>query len=236
MLGEIPTIYTIPGQHELPYHQIEKIKESAYWTLSLARAIKSIHRPDSKYMIRKDTALVGFPFGKPLQKVTIPGDVKIALVHDYVWIPGHSYPNAPKSQYLKKSKRDKWHGYDVVVFGDNHKGFLTKRGSTTIFNCGALMRRKSDEIDYKPMVGLLFSDGSVKPHYLDISEDKHLSVEEAKEKERREEEFDMAEFAAELAKLGDSALDFEAAIEEFCKVNKVMAQVLMKIRKAMGNE
>ena len=47
---------------------------------------------------------------------------------------------------------------------------------TAIFNCGCLMRRKSDEIDYKPQIGLLLESGEIKLYFLNISKDKHLDT------------------------------------------------------------
>ena len=103
---------------------------------------------------------------------------------------------------------------------------------TTIFNCGTLMRRKSDEVDYKPQVGLLYSDGTVKPHYLDISKDIHLTADEAKEAEALDE-IDMEVFAAELRKLGSSALDFADAMKHFWSKEKTKQKVKDLITKAM---
>jgi hypothetical protein len=106
---------------------------------------------------------------------------------------------------------------------------------TIIFNCGTLMRRKSDEEDYKPQVGLLFSDGTVQPHYLDVSQDKHLTAEEYKTAEQAIEEIDITEIATELKKLGTSALDFADAMKRVCKRTQAEKAVVQIIDKAMEN-
>ena len=109
--------------------------------------------------------------------------------------------------------------FDVVIFGDNHKGFLTKIGDTTIFNCGTLMRRKTDEVDYKPWVGLIHADGSVTPHYLDISKDKlDLSKPDNVDPALA---LDVEEFLSELDDLSANPLDFCEAVRMFLNANKL---------------
>lgn len=207
-------MYCIPGQHDLPRHRLEDINKSAFQTL----ANLTIHRLQPNIgWLTNDMVVWGFPYGVPIEpvdeKYKRKGIIQVALVHEYAWIKGHSYPNASHGNMIgrkpAKSKNVKWYGYDVIVYGDNHSGFLTKYGATTIFNCGTLMRRASDEENYRPQVGLLLKDGSVVPHYLDISRDKHLTKAEEKIKTK---ELDIKAFFSELEKLGDSILDFKKAL------------------------
>jgi DNA repair exonuclease SbcCD nuclease subunit len=234
--------HTIPGQHDTPNHNRDEIDKSAYQTLSKANIIEDLPNGCDgglRNISEQNMTIWAFPFGiKIAQEHRKTQFLKVALVHDYVWIKEHSYPNAPKEKYLfgvhgiDLYPDKKWHGYDAVIFGDNHSGFLIKIGNTTIFNCGTLMRRKSDEENYKPQVGLLYSDGSIQPHYLDISEDKHLTADEAK-KRKAVEELDMNELATEIRKLGSSALDFADAVKQYCDSKDVAVPVHKIIQKAM---
>ncbi len=247
-------MYTIPGQHDLPNHQYSDIKRSAYWTLVKANTIKDIGVGlglGGVVCVGNNLVLCGFPPGLEIDSLknlcedgdngmypAIDGRLVLAVVHDYIWVKGKGYPNAPDEKMLLVEKNPnkvyggKYYGYDVVVYGDNHKGFTTYGGKTTIFNCGTLMRRKSDEIDYKPQVGLLLDDGSVVPHFLDTSEDRCLD----KVEEKIEKSLNMKVFFDELEKLGDTALDFKAAIEEFMERGQTSDQVKQIIIKAMENE
>jgi hypothetical protein len=103
----------------------------------------------------------------------------ILITHRYVWAEGASYPGADESSHVKSlSKVLK--GYAVAVFGDNHKGFTsTTLDGTVVFNCGGMMRRKSDEADYRPGYGMLFSDGTVERRYFDTSKDVFTPVAES---------------------------------------------------------
>jgi len=228
-------LYAIPGQHDLPNHNLQELYRSSFASLTLSGSI------DFAKMFGINNMVVQcFYFGQKIEPVESysKGTLDVALVHDYVWIGKHKYPNAPEEKRLQqiakanKFIKHKFYGYDVIVYGDNHKGFWTKVDDTVVFNCGTLMRRKSDELDYKPMVGLLYSDGSVKPHHLDISKDVHLTVDEVKETEALEE-IDMEVFAEELRKLGSSALDFAEAMKEFWYKYKTKQKIQEIICKAM---
>jgi len=159
--------------------------------------------------------------------------INIAVCHEYKWIKEHKYGTAsPDTEFKAKHlEGDRVKGWDVIVYGDNHKGWYTKKGKTTIWNCGSLIRRHSDEIDYKPRVGLLMIDGSVEPHFLDISQDKFLTPEQSQDV--IEYDFDMGDMMESLNQLGASDLDFEQALEVYMKLRKTTQAVKRILLKAM---
>jgi len=232
-------MYCIPGQHDLPNHRYEDIKRSAYWTLVEAGKITNLSPETDGVSYGKGMMRIfAFPHGCPIRPCSVPrmaGRLYIAVVHDYVWIPGSSYSGAPKEKKIRSTKlrNGRLMGYDVIVYGDNHKGFKAKIGKTTIFNCGTLMRRKSDEIDYKPQVGLLLKSGMVIPHYLDISKDKYLLTADPK---GERPELDLKSFMEKLEKLGKTELDFEDAMEEFIRAGKVCIEAGQIILEAMEKD
>lgn len=231
-------MYCIPGQHDLPLHNYDDIKKSAYWTLIKAGIINYLH-PNKCVVLDNNIVLWGFPFGFPIKAtskridkvINNPSIKHIAIAHEYVWIKGHSYPSAPPSRKVSKIKTTKL-GYDIIIYGDNHIGFSSCfTDGTQIFNCGSLMRRHSDQLNYKPQIGLLLSNGNVKGHYLDISQDKHLDIER---KTLGEDTLNMKAFIEELEKLGNTDLDFTDAMERYLKKNKIKMPICNIIRKAMG--
>jgi len=239
-------VYAIPGQHDLPNHNYQEIDRSAYNVLNRTGIVKDIPwrtediEDDEYELVHNDMIVSGFSFGLPITRAPEEKNIlKVAVVHDYVWCGNHKHPNAPEEKRVERRSNKmingKLYGYDVIVYGDNHKGFSTTVGKTRIWNCGTLMRRTSDEEDYKPRVGLLYSDGHIEPHYLDISKDKHLTKEEA-EQFKSTEEIDTAEFAKELRKLGDSASDFVEAMKQFWGSNKTKKAIQNIILKAMEND
>lgn len=213
-------MYAIPGQHDLPNHQYDEIHRSAYHTLVRAGKIHDL-KPIGVTTVGEHLILCAYPPGYEIQAMSgckddkNEGDIWIAVAHQYRCIKGKDYPKAPGEAYLHMHEKNLM-GYDYVIYGDNHKGFTAYvNEKTTIFNCGTLMRRKSDEIDYKPQVGLLLESGKVVPYYLDISEDRHLDAVDMALKAEEQPDLDMTELVDELGKLGKSALNFADAIQQY---------------------
>ena len=205
-IRHLPEMYAIPGQHDLPHHNMETIQRSAYWTLVEAGVIHHTIGRHSSHGIH----IQGFPWGKTLEPcVEATDDITIALVHKYIWIKGTEYVGAPKEG--KVAKWEELDGWDVAAFGDNHKGFLTRRNGTAILNCGGFQRRHSDQIDYAPQVGLVMDDGTVEPYALDCSSD--IIVSTAVDKRTVEDGMELKGFLEELTKLQESELDFVEAIK-----------------------
>lgn len=243
-LTELPDkMFCIPGQHDLPNHRYEDIGRSAYYTLFTANKTVDLSRGCRRWLTR-GVSLSCFPFGSPIKKLPdmLPNEedretIEVAIIHEYVWSGQHKYPTAPKSARVEtrssKMIDGKLYGYDVIVHGDNHSGFLVKVGNTTVFNCGTLMRRHSDEKEYSPQIGLLHRDGSVSPAYLDVSKDKYIP--KANMPIESEESFDMGALAQELQKLGHDDRDFKKLLTEYLRSNKVKRTVRNILRQAVDS-
>jgi DNA repair exonuclease SbcCD nuclease subunit len=229
-LDYLPTMYAIPGQHDLPNHSINEMERSAFWTLVKADKIKLLNYGEENWddCAEHHIAIWGFPYGNEIQQINRKNQKRVclAIAHEYKWISGHSFKGADSKDRIARGGKwinNKWNGYDVVVYGDNHSAFTIKQKNTTFFNCGSLMRRHSDQLNYKPMVGLLTKRGEIFPYLLDISQDKSIPVEQALIKE--DSEMDMTEFMKDLSRLGDSSLDFAQALCRFCNKHKVRKPV-----------
>lgn len=205
-LQYLPTgMICVPGQHDLPNHRIDLMHRSGYGVLDECRKIVDIS--GEKLVCRNFTA---YGFGWE-QEITPLEDrstnkIHIAVVHRYCWKEGHSYPGAPATgnvNHLRKLLK----GYNVAVFGDNHKGFLSQFDDTWVMNCGGFIRRKADEKDYRPRVGLLYSNGEVEQHCLELDDVFHDDA-----VERDAQAFDMRAFISGLEGLGEQGLDFKEAI------------------------
>lgn len=222
-LAHLPPGYAVPGQHDLPNHNYDEIKRSAYWTLVEAGKLVNLP-PNHPFEIYEWGGLTvyGYPWG--YEQIPLDGGdgdgLHVAIAHKFVYTKDTGYPGAPTDGQISACRQN-LAGYDVAVFGDNHKGFTYRvKGGSLVFNCGGMMRRKIDERDYKPSIGLLHSDGTVTRHYLDTTQDKFVESTEAEE--LVEKLLDMTEFVAELRGLGtDDALDFGTAIRRFLDSNRV---------------
>lgn len=76
-----------------------------------------------------------------------------------------------------------------------------------ILNNGSFIRRNSDEKDYQPCVGLVYSDGGVERVPLDCSKDRWVDVEE-EPTFRGDSEILMEEFVRFLKAKGKTRIDF----------------------------
>jgi len=225
-------VFAIPGQHDLPNHRLDLISDSAYWTLVEAGVISDLSGDKDAHVVNSKGGILlsGYPWGVPLVSPTRHhiATTYVALVHAYTWIKGCEYPGAPKEAKLTNMKG--LEGWDVIIIGDNHKGFHVYNAEQTIFNCGTLMRRKSDEIDYKPQVGVIMSDGTIEVHYLDCSDD----IIQETSTPKANEDMELKDFLEELVKLQDTGLDFESAIERALEEKKPNAAVRQMILEAMS--
>lgn len=230
-IKNLPHLYAIPGNHDLPLHNYQDIKKSAFWTLVECMKITLI-KPDETCVI-PGVVLHGFPCGFKCQPYTggsiDPFGLRIAVVHDYIWRKGFGYIGATEdSRVTKWENRIK--GYDCAIFGDNHQGFFYKN----IFNCGGLMRTKSDEINYKPMVGLLKTNGQIIKEYLDTSKDVYLDNKKlADVLEEKDGELNIREFLTELNSLDTNGdMNFQEALiryMDFKRVDKGVRKVIIKV-------
>lgn len=225
-IANLPKMHAIPGQHDLPNHNLEDIKKSAFWTLVEAGKIVPLGLFEDNfevYFYDEDKRIIinSFPFGKeikPIKRRKELDAIYIAMAHQYIWIDGHSYPNAPKENKISDTviDKDKWLGYDIAVFGDNHKGFQITNKNTTFYNCGGFMRRKSDEIKYKPKIGLLYDNATIKEHYLDTSTDKYIPIVD----KEIETSIDMSDFIKRLEGLESDTICFASRLREVLNSNK----------------
>ena len=223
-------VWSVAGQHDLPLHQLKDIEKSAYWTLACAEKIRHLTKPT--LIPGCDWVVYPFHYGQKIIR-NKKSNNSIALIHKYVWIAGHEYSGARLEDKLKGKSHEKWKGYDVAVFGDNHNGFIKIMSKSTIFNCGTLLRRKSNEKEYCPQVGLLRKDGQVDPHWLDTKRDKYLNLEN--DGLFHKETKDVREFFQCLEELGTTSLDFAQAVKEYLQTAKVDENVKRVILKSLEN-
>lgn len=231
-LDELPSLYAVPGQHDLAHHSYEDIRKSGYWTL--VKAGRVVNLPAlSPVEVPGITPLRlwGFPWGTQVMPLTDPCDLvlDVAVVHAYFWTKGRGYPGASEEGLPSRWKK-RVRGYDVAVFGDNHTPCHIPRGNLGIemYGCGGFFRRKSDERDHQPSVGLLRSDGSVTRHYLNVEADRFVDdVREAATAPGLEG------LLEELGRLADRGIDFAVAVRRALDNEGVSETVRAVVLKAL---
>ena len=219
-IDHLPEMYTVPGQHDLPFHRYDDIERSAYWTLVKTKTIIDITQAQWWRGVGLDDLLLyGFAWGfePSADDRRIDDRLQVAVSHRFVWTQGKGYEGAPVG-CLDGPTAELYKDFDVAVFGDNHQGFSQDRHRTracpAIFNCGCLIRRKANERDYKPRVGLLMSDGTIDTHYLDLTGDVWADQPDD-EPEMTEMLEDLGSFISELKDADVGIIDFEESINRW---------------------
>lgn len=141
----MPFCFVIPGQHDLPNHNINLIKKSGLYTLELAKKVYILNKPNTDSFI----TLYPFPWGEklvPLKKSKTAHNV--AIVHKLI---EHSKSDETINSIYKKLK-----GYDVIFSGDNHQSFedCSLYPKQMLVNLGSFSRQKADQINHTPSICL----------------------------------------------------------------------------------
>lgn len=201
-------MYCVPGQHDLPNHRIDLMHRSAYGVLVEGGTIKDCS--GGKTIRTSDADIYGFGWD---EQITPPafgnGSLKIALIHSYCWIAGKEHYGATHNSNVTHFGKV-FKGYDIAIFGDNHKDFIVKEGDTIVVNCGRAVRRKADEIVSTPCMYVILSDGTVRREYFDTTIDRFFK--NAKERESAST-LDLQSFLKHLQGLaGNDGLDFRESV------------------------
>lgn len=221
-IEHLPEMYAVPGQHDLPYHIDEDMDKSAFGTLVRIGKVKLLR--ESPTLI-KGAWLFGFGWGAEITPLAgtekEDRNLRVAVVHAYCWAGRCSYKGAEESQNLSAWQK-KLVGYDCAVFGDNHKGFYGSGGegaSRGLMNCGGFMRRRTDDATRNPMIGILYSDGSIRKHLLN-TEGEQLDIGEIVEMRERDDA-EIEDFVKRLSDLQESSFDFASALVNYIETHDV---------------
>lgn len=238
VLSEMPArVYAVAGNHDLLHHSLKDIRKTAYWNLVEAGKIVDLSLTEEIVEVGTSILVSGYAYGEEPTPLQLKNNLlmEVALIHHYVWTEKTGFPGAPDSCRLANFRK-KVMGYDLVVVGDNHKPFISSKQKPVIVNAGSLLRRSIDQEDYEPRVWLLWSDGEVTPHYLDVSKDKPLKrTKEAAGTERDEagDKERVRDFIRKLEEMKDEGVSVEEVLLEYLKREKIPGEVEKLILQAL---
>lgn len=227
-------VIAIPGQHDLPNHNIDLISKSGYTALVKSGNIQNcsfIHTIEENTLNEEYIKVSSFPFGSTLNSIKKESKkgINIALIHQLVtndtkevFIKGATY----YSEIFKKMK-----GYDLIVSGDNHKTFVQQYEGQLLVNPGSMMRMKANQIDHKPCVFLWFAeDNTVEQCFFPIEEDV-ITREHIEEKDNSIEEF------TQMIKTSKKKIiSFQENMKDYVNIHKINKEVEKEIYAAMEKE
>lgn len=155
-IDNLPCMYAIPGQHDLPAHNYEGRHRGAYGTLIRAGTITDLS-PGYHTRLLNEWTVVAAPWGTLIPPA--PGIGPSLLV-------AHTYAASGRSTAYTGSEappiQNTVNGYTTALYGDNHIPWQMVHNGTNHFNHGCWVRRSRSERDYPTGgPGLLWPDGTV---------------------------------------------------------------------------
>ena len=207
-------IIMIPGQHDLPYHSIDRFEQSSLAVLELFGAVK----------VKKTK----------FKEICDFGDW--GMMHKLTWKDERPFPNCQADS--AKKLLAKHSTYQLVLTGDNHQTFVETVDDRHLVNCGSLFRQTADQINHQPCIYLWWKGTNrIRKVYMPIEKDavsrEHLDVKQ--ENDRR-----IDEFASELLIEKDgkikSSINFMDNLKQLIDANDVDEKTEQKIWKfALSN-
>jgi len=214
-------IRVIPGQHDLPNHNLELLHKSGMQTLESAGVIQIIR--NSPFEIHSNgfnLNIHAYPFGSeptPLNS-TFKGSNStrnIALMH-YFTYKGTAWPGCKTLE--AKSLLKRMAGFDLILCGDNHQSFIVEDNDRLLVNPGSLMRMKSDQIEHKPRLFLYYAeDNTVEAIDIPIEENviSRVHIDKSKDKDEK-----MEAFVDSVKNQGEIGLNFKENLETYFNTNE----------------
>jgi DNA repair exonuclease SbcCD nuclease subunit len=224
----------IPGQHDLPNHNLKLYHKSSMTVLENSGAL----------LVGKGEAfdtLAGevhtFAYGQAISRVKRANrplkqeNRSICLAHQLVYRGRELWPGMEAERARDLLDRV---DYDLVVTGDNHQTFTLKRDGKLLVNPGSLMRQDADQEDHQPCVFLYYAEtNEAEPVYLPI-EDDVISRDHLDRQEARENRINV--FVARLQDDYEVGLSYRKNLRVHMRKNKTVKQVKDLVWQAVGEE
>jgi DNA repair exonuclease SbcCD nuclease subunit len=152
-IEHMPTFIAIPGQHDLPQHNLRLHEQSGLSVLEAAcvAIVLEIFLPETIWPKQSDWVIVGFPYGSEPSQILgsrYQQRRKICMIHQLVSGGTSPFPNAKAASV--RSLLRKLPDYDLILSGDNHQRFTFEYNNRRVVNPGSVFRTKADQIDHKP--------------------------------------------------------------------------------------
>ena len=231
-LKPLPTVVVIPGQHDLPEHNLGNLGRSALGVLHEARVLRLIDRPMG-IPIGPDLWVQGFPYGTKIEKLDekqAKGRYSIAMWHGMV----SDSPADPLGKHIEQVQAKKLlhqFEYDLILTGDNHRAFVVEENEKVLVNPGSMMRSRADQIHHKPRVYLWYpKEYTVKAVYLPI-EDGVITQEHINRQDQRKDSLEA--FVNRIDNIYEVGVEYEENLRQFFAQNKTVQSIEDKVWSAV---
>ncbi|MFA5397362.1 MAG: metallophosphoesterase [Methanogenium sp.] len=221
--------YTIPGNHEIPFHNMNYLDESSLMVLSKASriSIKSMFSDLGKFM------LCAVPYGMDFE---FPDDIDLDGKGHLVLITHLMVTKEKDARFdhiTAKNMLKKYPKFSVILTGHNHQTFVEEYDDRLLINNGSLMRSSIDQLDHKPCIHIVYDDLSWERSYLDVAPvDKVFNLAHVEMKKKSEEKIE--NFVSKLKNEYEVGVSFADNIKNYLASNKIRDGVKEVITRAIG--
>lgn len=243
-IDNLPYIITVPGNHDIPYHNVVLLDRSGLNVLDAAEKIQiSIDEyifPEPPIVPKVLNLLIcPFPWGAKMKKYEereYPKLLwqqypprKVALAHTLVYKNENLWPGLQADKAIDLLRRT---NFDLIVTAHNHKSFVVEYEGRLLVNPGSMMRMAADQENHKPCVFLWYAKtNTVEPVFLPIKEGvisrEHIEIKQNHDKR-------MEAFVTHLKNKYEVGLSFESNLELFFNKNRTQKAVKNLIWEAVG--
>lgn len=221
---------TVPGNHDMPQHNIDLLHKSGLAVLKAADTISILS--GGERLAASSFYVFGYAWrDKVPQKAPGIKGYKVAIIHDMVYMKheGWPVPATPAGILL-----DHFPGYDLIITGHNHTPFVHEDNGRLVVNPGSMMRMDADQADHKPRCYLWNAkENKVKPVYFPI-EKGVVSRDHIDDKKNRDKRLDA--FVESIDNMKSLDLDFEGNLEAFMAEEKTNDDVRKVVYECMEAE
>jgi DNA repair exonuclease SbcCD nuclease subunit len=223
-------LIAIPGQHDLPQHNLELIEKSGFW--ALVEAGKLYFKYDvGKKLYDQNYRVYLTPFGKSPRQPD-KEENNILMLHQLTW-QKEPWPGADPKGNARKLLKDN-PDFDLIITGDNHQAFTEEYKGRLLVNPGSMLRKSADQIDFRPRVYLWNAESNaVTAEYYPIEKGvltrQHIDIKE--ERQNRLDSFIELIQSDEF----EITVDFEKNIMKAMEQSKVPQLIKNKVLEAIDN-
>lgn len=207
------SVFTIYGQHDLYYRSKENTTLSA---LIFTGVINELH---SYAMQVKNVDIYGCGWEEEIPKIAVKSNFNVLAIHRMIIKDKKLWPD--QTNFIKAVDLLKQHDFDLIISGDNHRGFADEYKGKHLINCGSLMRSSIDQSNHYPHFWIFDTDTKEMVKFLIPIEpaNKILNLEEAAKEKVINENLEL--FIDGLKKTENQKLNFVEALTDFIKLNHV---------------
>jgi DNA repair exonuclease SbcCD nuclease subunit len=217
-------MYSIPGNHDLKYHNIQNYADSTFSILANTGKLKYAPRFDYK----DDTVVTCVPFGTSLKDIPerVNDKFNILMLHYFVYQEALPFDTHTCTTNELLTKLD----YDLIITGDNHQTLIATVDDRTLINPGSISRQKADEATNKPCVFLYnIKTRTYKQVFLDC-ETEVITREHIEKETEREYRFEA--FINKAKVTNETTMDVDDDLQKYFQENNTDQEVIEILMKA----